>query len=273
MVCGSDRSNRSLDDLSHGKGGERLERISWPDVYPRVSARRAWVATAVFTTIAFIVPIAVPSFGARLWPAPLETDRQSPTSLVLDQLPTELQRQIIEAITAIAKGEVSADDALASLSQSSAFNRLETGVQQQVADLFAAAQMAGSQGVFASAKAGEAVSAAAARWAKENTEMERAGRTAAQSESDDASGPESQPPNPDEYTEDGVAEAVGAASDIQTSMRVRTKPDGYRHDDPGDADERCRRCVRRGGYEPWRQARHRPIRVERAERFRGRLQK
>jgi hypothetical protein len=198
--------------------------VDWQQVFPPVAARRAWAATAVLTAVTFGIPLAVPSIGLRLWPAAVSARASSDR---LDALPADLRQQLVNAAAAIAKGVLSPEQALATLTQSASFNDLDAETKRQIAALLEKAQTDGSSKVFAGAGGGDPVSADAARWAKENLDMLLAGQQATeQTDREAETAKQNQAEERNEYTEEGAAGEVGEASDFQASTRVRTKPTG-----------------------------------------------
>jgi len=207
-----------------GHAARRVQDTNWATVYPPVRATRAWIATAALTLLSVLIPFTLPG-RAPFWPGALSAT--SAPVLSLESLPEELRQQVVDAVVAVTKGEISAEDAVATLLQSDAFNALPPDAQRQVAELLQKARLDGSSKVFAGAT-GEAVSAEAARWAKENLDMLYTGKDDPADPGDKpfTSEKQEQSDKRNEYTEDGASGGEGEASDFQSSTRVRMKPQG-----------------------------------------------
>ena len=212
-------------DFHLQRAAARADGVDWAAVYPPIRARRAWTVTAVLAAIALAVPVAVPSLGFSLWPSAVSATSDAPVSL--DTLPADLRQAILDAVTAIAKGEIAPEMALATLTESRAFAALDAETQHRVAELLQKAAIDGASKIFANS-GGEPVSAEAAKWAKDNLDMLATGK-------DDPPRPEDGNPGVgkqdeaeqrNEYTEDSASGGEGEASDFQASTRVRTQPQG-----------------------------------------------
>jgi hypothetical protein len=110
----------------------RVGAVSWSELYPRVRAARAWIATAALTAGAIALMITVPRTQS-----PIDPELAAEIAAVADQLPPDLQKRLDELLTAVKAGEPGAAEAseatLAELKELLA--KLDPELQRKLADL------------------------------------------------------------------------------------------------------------------------------------------
>jgi hypothetical protein len=224
-------SHPSLDPWAayHLDEAERRARaVAWQEVYPRATARGAWLSAAVLSVAAFALPMGLPT-GSWL-PVTVPAGAEEIVNLIeLESLPPELRDKLLELLAAVRDGKLTPVEAMAELRELTDFAKVDAAMKDQIAQLLDDA--ASSRDQFEKmnppslADAGKMTGDA--EWARENMESRLANEQAQKAEDrapagEDEKPSDSQEPGP---TADQSAEGeAGEASEAQPGAKVPAKP-------------------------------------------------